>query len=265
MTGLQPQSQGLQTWIGDVAETPEQIKLANAVNEARLSQMSVEQIKEPLSSLIALWNLTIGKREELLPQIIVLIGKYVIEYYPQLTLSEIKLAIDLSVMGKLNVGAECYDNFSPMYVSKILNSYLDYKGQMVNELNKKKARSEQNEYKPIPQSELDLLMLENIKKCFTDWKKDRQFNDWGFIVYDKFRDSGVDFEPYKESATTQANIDVRKYNQARSVAPQSITTILLDPEREFERLFKMYSLGFYFDTFADYVSLLQTITPNEKL
>lgn len=259
MTGLQPQSQGLQTWIGEVADTPEQIKLANAVNEAKLSQMSVDEMKEPLSSLIALWNLTIGKREELLPQIIVLIGKYIIEYYPQITLSEIKLAIDLSVMGKLNVGAECYDNFSPMYVSKILNSYLEYKGQLVNELNKKKAKLEQNEYKPIPQSELDLLMIENIKKCFSDWQKDRQFNDWGYIVYQKFADAGVDFEPYKEQAKAQASIEAKKHNQVRSIAPQRISNILLDPDKEFERLFKMYSLGFYFDTFADYVSLLQSL------
>ena len=256
------QSQGLQTWIGEVATTPEQKKLAIAISENKLAQYQVDELKEPISSLIALWNLTIGKREELLPQIIVLIGKYIIEYYPQITLSEIKLAIDLSVMGKLSVGAECYDNFSPMYVSKILNAYLEYKTRMVGDLNKIKIRNESVEYKPISQEQLDFYLSESIKKCFEDWNQKRQFNDWGFVVYARFEESGVDFSPFEETAKNYANQDLKKYNQVRAVPLNRISDIMLESQNEFERLLKMYMLGFYFDNYSDYVSLLETLTPN---
>ena len=48
--------------------------------------------------------------------------------YPKLTLEDIRLAVKYSLNGTLNVNPEAFGSFSPLYISKIINSYFNLHG-----------------------------------------------------------------------------------------------------------------------------------------
>ena len=62
--------------------------------------------------------------------------------YGKLTAKEIELAIDLSLQGYLGVDAQPYGNFSPLYISKILNAFVDKHNEQINALLQRKRQAE---------------------------------------------------------------------------------------------------------------------------
>lgn len=52
-----------------------------------------------------------------------LLLNHVKEHYPNHTPAEIRLAFEMALDGKLNVDATCYENFSCLYFSEIMNAY----------------------------------------------------------------------------------------------------------------------------------------------
>lgn len=53
--------------------------------------------------------------------------EYIQNYYGGHTAAEIKLAFEMAVAGKLNVEqVSCYENFTPLYFSSIMNAYREW-------------------------------------------------------------------------------------------------------------------------------------------
>jgi len=69
---------------------------------------------------------TVGLTDKVDDKDIITLTKFTEEAFPNLTIEDIKLAINLSMKGSLDADIECYGNFSPLYISKILNAYLKY-------------------------------------------------------------------------------------------------------------------------------------------
>ncbi len=95
--------------------------LALAVNEPQLFKQPVEGIKEVLRYCFVL----VGLRANNFPddtEKAVLIN-WIYNNYGGHTLSEIKLAFEMAVAGKLDVEVNTYENFSVLYFSNIMNAY----------------------------------------------------------------------------------------------------------------------------------------------
>lgn len=132
---------------------------------------------------------TLNLSEDDIAQELALICKFIISNYPKITLNEISLAIDLSLTDKLNCDVRTFNTFSPMYVSRILNAYIEYKRFMYNELMKRKELSDNKKEmdKEITPEEKMESMIELIKYFYNKYKSEGIVNDYFNTLYNYFR------------------------------------------------------------------------------
>ena len=109
-----------------------------ALKSAKISVENDIRIIETLKIIM----LKLGIREANLPsnaEKVVLIS-HIRENYSMHTLTEIKLAFDLAIAGKLECEADHYENFSCLYFSKIMKAYREWSGRTYKELPQEKPK-----------------------------------------------------------------------------------------------------------------------------
>jgi hypothetical protein len=126
-------------------------------------------IDELLKGMIML-----GMKGEKLPSENEMVNMYksVMEEYPNLKIGEMSLAFDLAAKGKLDIEVETYQNFSMLYLHRILRSFARYGMQKLNEMKPK-----QEESKWQPREVLDDEKVELAKECYL------KFRQWDNIVF----------------------------------------------------------------------------------
>lgn len=55
---------------------------------------------------------------------------HIIEHYGDNTIEDIKTAFDMAITGQVDVDANCFENFSCLYFSKIMNAYVNSIGYL---------------------------------------------------------------------------------------------------------------------------------------
>lgn len=125
-------------------------------------------IDELLKGMIML-----GMKGEKLPSESEMVNMYksVLEEYPNLKIGEMALAFDLAAKGKLDIEVETYQNFSMLYLHRILRSFARYGMQKLSELKPKQ------ESKWQPREVTDDEKIELAKECYL------KFGQWDRIVF----------------------------------------------------------------------------------
>lgn len=103
-------------------KTSDEERFVVALRELKLKDMSYVEVKKPLKYAMLL----VGLRESNLPSELELriIINHAQNQYGNHTASEVGLAFDLAVAGKLDIkDVNCYENFSCLYFSSIMNAY----------------------------------------------------------------------------------------------------------------------------------------------
>ena len=146
-----------------------------------------------LIDVIAQWRFMAGisshnQDEEDIAKEIALIATFIKNNYPKLTLEEILLSINLSLTNKLNVDIRTYNVFSPMYVSRILNAFIEYKRNICNDLIYRKEVKENDKLGHIPTAQEKMQsMKETILYFYEQYKKNGIVNDVFNSLYNYFR------------------------------------------------------------------------------
>lgn len=139
--------------------TGEHDYFTNALNENAIIKSTIEQI----SGVLKLAMLKVGLREKNLPakeekQVLI---DHILSHYGNHTPAEIKLAFDLAVAGKLedrnargepiDLEVNCYENFSCLYFSKVMNAYRRWARDTYSQLKKDEPKmlTESTELSPI--------------------------------------------------------------------------------------------------------------------
>ena len=132
---------------------------------------------------------TNNQNEDDIAKELALLGTFVFENYPNITYEEITLAINLSLTDKLNCDVRTFNTFSPMYVSRILNGYLEYKRNMYNDLMKRKeiADNKKEMDKEITPEEKMQSMIELIRYFQEEYKANGIIKDYFNTLYNYFR------------------------------------------------------------------------------
>jgi hypothetical protein len=138
--------------------------------------------------IVGQWVYYLGLTDSVSEKDIILVTKFIQENYPTLNLFDLKEAIRLSSIHELDVETNSYGKFSPIYVSSILNAYIDKRRDVIHKVNqlKNKALSEQNTYKPTPEER-----LKNIKTILRHAYEDAfisYYDDFGDILYDLIKE-----------------------------------------------------------------------------
>ena len=92
--------------------------------------------------------------------------KEIIGEYPNIKIGEISLAFDLASKGKLDMDAETYQNFSMLYLHRILRAFARYGMVKLNEI-----KPQPKESKWQPQIVTDREKLELAWDCYKKFKK----------------------------------------------------------------------------------------------
>lgn len=188
---LTPQ-QKQKTSLLEVVKNQEEYDFVNAMATMPLNMMKELEPKthESVIDLLGKWRWmsgvsSVNQDEDEIATELALISKFVMNNYDSLSLEEISLAIDLSLVDKLNCDVRTFNTFSPMYVSRILNAYIEYRRRMYNDLSLLKERKDEEKElsrKPTPQERRD-GMVEFIQYLYDKHKANEEFEDLFSTVF----------------------------------------------------------------------------------
>jgi hypothetical protein len=95
----------------------------------------------------------------------------IVEEYPNIKIGEIGLAFDLASKGKLDMDAETYQNFSMLYLHRILRAFARYGIVKLNEI------------KPVQQEQRSHQVVTDREKLEIAWDCYKKFRKWDSIVF----------------------------------------------------------------------------------
>lgn len=137
---------------------------------------------KPLIDLVGKWRYYIGIKEELSQEELFMNVTFIRENFSGLNLVDIDQAINLSLRGDLNVDVEHYQSFTPLYISKILNSYKEYRGKIICDIRDRIEKLE-NVPKEATIEERIELAKSSLKQMYNN-RADKRFYDYGGVTYD---------------------------------------------------------------------------------
>jgi hypothetical protein len=97
--------------------------------------------------------------------------KSIVEEYPNIKFGELSLAFDLASKGKLDMEAETYQNFSVLYLHRLLRSFARYGMQKLNEI------------KPVENINWQPRFITDDEKIETAFDCFKKFRIWDSIVF----------------------------------------------------------------------------------
>jgi len=124
----------------EFCQTKEQHDLVKSISgSVAISQSNIEDLLKVVSQ----WRMMIGISDKDFSEEIALNTKFIYQNFAHLTIAEIQLAYNLSILGKLD-NVEFYGTFSPMYISKVLNSNINNrKMKLADSIRKKEKHSQE--------------------------------------------------------------------------------------------------------------------------
>lgn len=140
----------------------EEVDFIKALDSNPINKSTVEELKQVLRLIMVKVGLraqsfpTDGEKEVLL--------EHIISQYGNHTPEEIKLAFDMAIIGKLDIEEKdviCYENFSCLYFSKIMNAFRKWARETHSQLKK-------DEPKMIEENKT--LDDEDMAEWLMDWK-----------------------------------------------------------------------------------------------
>jgi len=102
---------------------------------------------------------------------LLLMYKSIMEEYPNIKIGELSLAFDLAAKGKLDIDAETYQNFSMLYLHRILRAFARYGMQKLNEI------------KPAEEKKWNPRFVTDDEKIETAFDCYKKFRIWDSIIF----------------------------------------------------------------------------------
>lgn len=159
-----------------------------------------------LVEVMALWRHHLGVTSDPTEQELVVICQFVYDNFKRFTLSDIRLAMNWAIAGKIDVGFVTQKNISSFYVSKALNAYSESKRSIYNELMENRERL-------ISRRQLE------VKVQHTPVEKANQFREYIVSLYHGYKEGGYfydigDFAYNWLKRTNQLNLSKEQINEA---------------------------------------------------
>jgi len=169
------------------SKPPENSNLENRFIDARKDAIINYAPLERLKEALRLAMVKVGLRAANWPddnEKSILIA-HIIENYGKHTVEEVKLAFDMAIAGKLNVEVNCYENFSCLYFSSIMNAYRVWAGQTHSEIKTEKPKE-----LPVPET-TEADMFEWVEHTKIQFEKGKiPFNLLPVILFDFLLEKG---------------------------------------------------------------------------
>jgi len=200
----------------------------------------------PLVNVVAKWRMYIGLPKEDISEELSIVADFLFKQYQFLTISEIELAYTLSVTNKLK-DVEFYGSFSPLYVGKVLDSFLYYRKLTLADTIRKKQQYDNEikemENKPTPHKQCNDLKG-TIKDMYEEYKAKGELRDPFNICYNFFRKTKM-FTVKKDEIEKAMEFGKNKYlSKERSLFDKTTES---SKELEIQRYARNWCVQNYFD------------------
>ena len=241
-------------------QTNEEVKIVESVEKSvQVGYLKKEEIST-LLQVVYKWRMYVGLPKEDNPEELAIVRDFIYENFGHLTLKEIELAYTLSVMRKLE-DCEFFGFFSPLYVGKVLDSYLYYRKRTMADVIRRKEKFNflelEEKNKPKPEEEAKLTQ-EVFLDFYNQHKEGKEITDvfnicWNFLRKHKWiNPTRPEYDEAFEFAKAQSKkreLDFFDYNKFG-----------LDKENEIKKIARNYCVQRYFEK-TDINLLLKNITP----
>lgn len=160
------------------------------ISSKKLSEYDLEKSKNWIMLLRYIWK-TIGLPTEKYPtgEDFSIITSSVVRGFGDLTMLEFKTAFELAVDGKLSLTSDQINHFhafSYLYVSTILNAYIEWRKPVINEVNRIRVDQENQPKKQSPEEILETTRRFLFNAIAVPYQKfvEGESLDFGIVGYD---------------------------------------------------------------------------------
>lgn len=153
------------------------------LNSKKFKDYSTEKDLLLMNALITKWAKYIGVK---VPEPIDMNGlaKFIKESFPNFNDFDLNECITLLANNKLETDAESYGGLSPIYCSKVLHAYQDYKYKILFKVRDEIQKIENNQPKVIDKKQRLTDFKKLLKYASDDVKKGEIFLDTGDVIYE---------------------------------------------------------------------------------
>jgi hypothetical protein len=152
-------------------------------NLKKIDNFSSNDDLKPLIDIVGKWRFYVGIKEDLSKEELFMNVTFIRENFGELNLVDINEAINLSLKGELKVDVEHYQNFSPIYISKILLAYKEYRSKIIVDIRQRISEKENSLQSEITDEERLTFCKKSLQSMY-DSKNDKGFYDFGSVTYD---------------------------------------------------------------------------------
>jgi len=169
-----------------IAKNLEELAVAKTMEEKKISQFNKSDMAG-LVSLLGQWKVLLGSNTEISDAELIFVCQFIYDNFGRFTLSDVKIAMQMAISGKLNIEYVSQKTISGLYISKCLNSYEEYKARIINELAYKKQKQENQlsieASKNATQQEKASIHKEYLVSMYNSYKNNGVINDYGDFIY----------------------------------------------------------------------------------
>lgn len=180
--------------LGDWIKTEQQYSIAQTYSEKKLGQYDKSDMTL-LVELMAQWKVHIGVTGETFDNELIFICQFLYDNFKHFTISDIRLAMNWAISGKLDLSFVSSKTLSSLYVSKALNLYEEEKRRIVNIIsqekesyNRKRELSNKLEISPLDKAN---QFKEHIMAVYNKYKEDSVLIDIGDLIYNWVRNNKI--------------------------------------------------------------------------
>ena len=249
--------------------TDNKIKIYEAYRSLkRIRDFNTNNELKPLIDLVGKWRYYIGIREELSQEELFMNITFIRENFNELNLVDIDQAINLSLKGELNIDAEHYQNFTPLYISKILKAYKEYRGKIIYDIRDSINKIENKPIEPTIAEKVEITKSSLVSMYNS--REDKRFHDYGGVTYDFIKRNQfmvftkslvAEAMDYGKKQTTK-NARKSAYKDVVQGTTKNLTTAREKKESEIRTLARNYVVKKWLQTFDDnsFKQFLEKIT-----
>ena len=232
--------------IGSWVKNESELAIAKTVIDKRISQFNKTDMSE-LVSLMGQWRLLLGVTTEVTDAELIFICQFIYDNFGRFTLSDIRIAMNWSISGKLDIGFVSQKNISAYYVSRCLNTYEEFKARVINDLAYKRQKH-QNELsieasKHTTPENKATIHKEYIVSMYERLKTTGTINDYGDFIYKWLRHENI-LSPNNQDVADAVAAAQQRFIKERNLENNTIGSKLKPNDKTDEEKKKRFAREF---------------------
>ena len=203
--------------IGDWIQNETEYEIALTYEHKKIGDYTKEDMTK-LVELMAHWRILLGVTTESTEMELVVICQFVYDNFKKFSLADIRLAMNWTISGKVDVGFVSQKSLSSFYVSKALNAYDEQKRHIFNDLMERRERHlrrlEIEQKVEVSSEEMANNFKDMVVGCYRAYKDNQNFYDFNDFIYNWMKRTGQ-IQATQEEINAAVFYGQEKYREER--------------------------------------------------